>query len=103
MAATVYIRSPIQRNRFFPYLSDSLPITGISGTCDIVKPEKASPSQIPLAPIFSANTGINGLTMAMPMTAINSASQTMIKALLAAINLAILTLKVVTLSSEAGS
>jgi hypothetical protein len=76
------MKSPSQRKSFLPNLSDSLPTTGISGTWEKAKPEKASAIQMPLAPMFSANLGSRGLTMPMPAMLISSASQTMTKGLL---------------------
>ncbi len=68
-------------NSFLPNLSESLPITSISGIWEKAYPEKVSAIQMPLAPMSWANFDRRGLTMPMPAMLINTASQTTINGL----------------------
>ena len=74
------------RKSFLPNRSASRPTTGMSGIWVKAYPEKMSPSQLPVAPISSANLASSGLTMPMPAMLMSTASQTTMNGLLRRIN-----------------
>ena len=63
-----------------PHRSPSLPMTGVSGVWVTAKPEKASPSHIPDAPMSLAKTGRIGTTMPKPTAITNMANHKIAKA-----------------------
>ena len=56
----------MQISSFLPRRSESLPKTGINIARETEKPAKITPSQIPVAPRFSAYSGRSGAIMPTP-------------------------------------